>query len=196
VVVTVDTFEDDEPGDALRAALEPGERLIWSGRPPRGLMLRGSDAFAIPFSFVWCAFAVFWEWNVITRHAPVLFVLWGAPFIAVGLYLVAGRFAVDVWRRSRTVYGVTDRRVLILTRAGQRDLRSLGLAGVTEIGLHEGPSGRGTLTFGLDLFGTDRRLAIVGRPTNIGLPVFEGIEDAAQVLRTIRNAQKALAQGS
>jgi hypothetical protein len=192
----MNTFEDEGPGDALRAALEPGERLIWSGRPPRGFMLRGSDAFAIPFSLVWCAFTVNWEWSVITQNAPVFFVLWGVPFVAVGLYLIAGRFAVDAWRRSGTVYGVTDRRVLIITRARRRDLRSLALEGLTEIGLREGPSGRGTLTFGHDPFGGGRRFAIAGWSTNTGPPAFEGIEDPEQVLRMIRDAQTALARGS
>jgi hypothetical protein len=37
----------------LEPELLPGERLIWTGKPGKGLLLRSSDWFLIPFSFVW-----------------------------------------------------------------------------------------------------------------------------------------------
>lgn len=42
-----------EPYSALTPYLHPGERLLWAGRPKRGLLLRGEDAFLIPFSLIW-----------------------------------------------------------------------------------------------------------------------------------------------
>ena len=71
-------------------------------------MLRASDAFAIPFGLLWCGFAIFWEWSVVSGgRAPWFFELWGVPFVAVGLYLVFGRFIADAYQRGRTVYGIT-----------------------------------------------------------------------------------------
>ena len=90
--------------------LEAGERLHWSGRPGQGLRVRKADVFAIPFGLIWAGFAVFWEAGVVSSGAPLFMRLWGIPFLAIGAYLVAGRFITDAWTRRNTVYGVTDRR--------------------------------------------------------------------------------------
>jgi hypothetical protein len=104
---------------------------------------------------------------------------------------------VDAWRRRRTAYGVTNQRLLIVTQGLRRDVRSIALEGLTEIGLRHGASGEGTLTFGRDMVVGYRGFAIGGWQTNKALaPAFEGIEDTAQVLRLIRDAQRALGQTS
>jgi hypothetical protein len=185
---------DDSSAAALRELLEPGERLLWSGRPMLGLMLRASDAIAIPFSLLWCGFAVFWEWSVISiGSAPWFFELWGIPFVAVGFYFVFGRFVVDAYQRGRTFYGITDQRAVILIEGWRRTVRTLALEGLTEIDFAEGRGGRGTLTFGRDALGAYRGFALRGWPGGAGLaPRFDGIENASEVLRTIRKAQRAL----
>ena len=45
--------------DVVGRELASGERLLWSGRPPRGLQLRGIDLYLVPFGLCWTAFAVF-----------------------------------------------------------------------------------------------------------------------------------------
>lgn len=184
---------DDTSAAALRDLMEPGERLLWSGRPRRGLMLRASDVFIIPFSIFWCGFVIFWEWGVISSRAPWFFSLWGVPFIAVGLYFVFGRFLADAYERGRTSYAITDRRVLIAIKGFRRRLRTLTLEGLTEIDFAEGRGGRGTLTFGRDAIGYYGRWAFRGWPGSGELAArFDGIENPSEVLRIIRNAQRAL----
>lgn len=83
---------DGEPEDLIRGELGPGESLLWAGRPRQGLVFRAADAFLIPFSIMWGGFAIFWEAGVLAAGAPWFFVIWGIPFVMVGLYIMVGRF--------------------------------------------------------------------------------------------------------
>lgn len=103
--------------DPLRAELLPGERLFWTGRPDPRVLFTGADLFLVPFSVLWCGFAIFWFVSALKTAGPG-FASFGLLFVVVGLYFVAGRFLYKVHRKRRTVYGVTDRRVLIATGRG------------------------------------------------------------------------------
>ena len=155
-------------------------------------MLRAQDAFLIPFSLVWCGFAIFWEFAAVsTDKAPVFFDLWGLMFVCIGLYFVFGRFFADAATRAKTIYGLTDQRILIVSGWWSRNIRSLELMGLSEINISEKSDGRGTITFGPVGFNGGM---VRGWPGNnrTARPAFEGIPQAREVLKMIRDAQKAL----
>src|SRR5690349_16574111 len=106
-------MSDVVPELVLTPRLSSGERLLWSGQPRQGVFLRGSDALLIPFTLLWAGFACFWEYMVVRNPTPLLFRLWGIPFLMVGAYLVVGRFFLDAWTRRHTVYGLTSQRVIV-----------------------------------------------------------------------------------
>jgi hypothetical protein len=139
---------DTNPSLIISKELASGERLLWSGRPQQGVVFRSSDLFLIPFSLLWCGFAVFWEASVVARNAPLLFQLWGIPFVLVGLYMVFGRFMVEAYQRRKTVYGLTDQNVVIVSGLLTTDVRRLNLRTMSDISLDERTERRGTITFG------------------------------------------------
>ncbi len=180
----------------LQRELSGTERLLWWGRPIAGMRLRGSDAVGIPFSLMWGGFAVFWETMAIRSKAPFFFKLWGLPFVAVGLYLVAGRFLYDAWRRSRTAYALTNERVILLSGGVRPSVLSLRLATIPSLSLAEGRGGVGTLSFGGGA-GIGWALAGMqgwpGAGRQVG-PQFELLPDARSVYEAIQAAQRDAGQ--
>ncbi len=128
--------------------LDGGESLLWAAQPRQGIFLRGGDAFMIPFSLLWGGFAIFWETGVLNSNAPFFFALWGIPFVAVGVYIVIGRFAADAWIRSRTYYGVTDRRVIIHRRTFGLRTTSFDRDNLPTMAIDEYGNGRATIRLG------------------------------------------------
>jgi hypothetical protein len=151
------------------------------------------DVFLIPFSLYFLAFAVFWETSVLRiGRAPVLFDAMGGVFVLISLYIVFGRFIVDAWIRARTIYAVTDQRIIIVAGLVRQEVRSLYLEGLAEMNVSERRSGRGTITFG--------RATSPWWPSPWGFtgfnaampPAFEAIKNCRAVTTLIREAQRAL----
>jgi hypothetical protein len=69
--------------DLFTNRLLSGERILWSGKPGQGLLLTGADAYAIPFSLLWCGFFIFWMVGA-SRAAGSGPLLIGAFFLCFG----------------------------------------------------------------------------------------------------------------
>jgi len=96
----------------LRQHLDNNENLIWTGQPKTGVIFRSEDIFLIPFSVIWCGFAIFWFTTAISSGAPFFFSLFGLPFVIIGLFFVFGRFIIDAKQRENTIYGLTEERII------------------------------------------------------------------------------------
>jgi hypothetical protein len=174
--------------------LESGERLLWSGSPDSRRWICQQDAFLIPFSIVWGGFAIFWEATVLsssTARSGVLFPLWGVPFVLIGLYLLVGRFFVRRWVRARTLYAVTDRRVIVIAPSWARreSTTSVWLSSYPPIESRLASDGRGTLLIG-SLGPAQRRLGSEpawpgGHSMTANAVVLADIRDAAGAYATI-----------
>ena len=174
------------PEQVIAAQLGSGERLLWAGRPRQGIFLRPSDGYLIPFSLLWGGFAIYWEYGVITSESPFLYSIWGIPFVLIGLHIMLGRFFVDAQQRSKTYYGLTNQRVIIVHGLLSRAVKSLQLRTVSDISLDERADGRGTITFG----GADARSAAPGWPGADQAPTFDSIPQARDVFDRIWKAQR------
>jgi hypothetical protein len=179
----------DLPDAVLSTELSSGERLLWSGKPRGGIRLRSTDAIAIPFSIMWCGFAIVWETTVTISGAPLLFKLWGIPFVIVGLYIVVGRFFVDALVRKYTFYGVTSERALITTTLFGCRRRSIGLRTLGEIALSERSDESGTITFG-SVQPFSAGLWFPGSKKSV--PSFEMIDKVESVYSLIIDTQRKL----
>lgn len=187
----MDAFQSYQP---FQPYLFAGERILWSGQPKQGLAFSRSDLLAVPFSLMWGGFAIFWNYGVWTDFPNTgtaddwFFKLWGLPFLAVGLYLIVGRFFYDAWIRRHQLYAVTNQRVLILRGASKltsRDIQSLPMFELTE---HR--DGTGTIVFdsedvGYSWFGRSRGFG-AWTPSTSTTAQFFRIENPRGVYELIR----------
>lgn len=173
---------------AITQQLDHDERLLWSGAPGGGLRLRKSDFFTIPFSIMWGGFALFWEYTAVQHDAPLIFRLWGVPFVVIGLYMMVGRFYWDAHVRERTVYAVTDKRVIIVSGIWTRSVTSIALSGLRFITLVTRDDGSGDVVFapsaGAIPQGLDRR-NYQPQPAKL-----EFLSNPREVYDMIRSAQR------
>lgn len=144
------------PGDAqLRAQseLQAGESLCWTGvADPRRAALTAIPAalFGIPFA----GFALFWI-NAAYRGTHTLsksgnaftspfsfFPLFGLPFLLIGLAIVLAPLWAYLKGRN-TVYAVTNQRVMIISGASSRSVKSCTPPDIVSVEHRERPDGTG-----------------------------------------------------
>lgn len=125
--------------------VDTDEELLWTGQPKIGIVFSLGDIFLIPFSLLWCGFAIFW---VIMASSAGIFALFGIPFVIVSLFMVFGRFIHDAKVRANTAYGITKDRIIIKSGVFSKSIRSLNLKTLSDIEYSENPDGSGSINFG------------------------------------------------
>lgn len=179
--------------------IEPGETLRWAGQPDRGRMARMGTCpalFGIPFTLfalVWMGMAggigslIGHATQTVSPGSPFEFFpllgLLGVPFVLVGLGLMLSPLWLSL-KAARTVYAVTDRRVLLFEGSLWRGatVRSLGAAQVADRSRTQQADGSGDLIFNrltsvsYDSDG-DRRVSKVGF---YGIPDVKTVDDLIQ----------------
>lgn len=168
---------DERALRAMQAQVDPGERILWAGRPAQGVRLEASDAFFVPFGLLWGVFALLWEAVLILHDGPIWFHAVGIVSASFALHLVIGRLVAGAIRRARTVYALTDRRAILVEGRGR--VLSIDLRAPLPIELREGRWGRGTIQFTW--------------PGLRGLtpPGFVGIRDARAVYELLQDVRRA-----
>lgn len=162
-----------------------GEAILWRGKPGAGHLFTSSDILMIPFSILWCGFVLTWEYSVIANGAPLLFSLFGIPFVCIGLYITVGRFFWTAYIRKRTAYVVTT--VKIIRKRGRKvdmlDRKTLPTAHITTF-----TDGSGTIRFGQNDYYHRRNYQ--WNMWGEGQFTLENIPDVAQVHRLITGTER------
>jgi hypothetical protein len=138
------------------------EPVLWVGQPDAGLVFRSSLVIWL-FGIPWTGFTLMWEavaispflspWLISPESLPkaaktasLFMVLWGLPFVAIGLGMMAAPFWVHREARNQA-HAVTDRNIYSVTahRGGSRKIDKTDIAKITHIERIERPTGFGTL---------------------------------------------------
>lgn len=172
------------------------ERVLWEGKPNINVMFTGMDYFLVPFSLIWCTFAIFWEMGTLellpfsnNNEIPTFLPLFGIPFVLIGLYFVFGRFLYKRFKKKNTFYAITNKRVLIVTNLKNKSMQSKYINTINSINYSQKNNGMGTIRFGeFNLFAdmyenTGLVFFSLGKPT---LAFFD-IDDVQKIYRLINS---------
>jgi len=141
----------------------------------------------IPLSLLWGGIALYWEAGALGFIVKSgfagfdLFALWGIPFAVAGQYFIWGRFVFKRWDRLRTIYAVTNQR-LLTTKGG--NLQSVFLSQLPAINQSTRADGSGTLDFGAAQNGPGFWFS-----RRHGVTTFDDIQDVRNVYRLIAEAR-------
>ncbi|MDX9689057.1 MAG: hypothetical protein EOM37_06645 [Proteobacteria bacterium] len=186
-----------DPVMVVKEELERGEKLIWADQPVAGRLF----AMALPifvFAIPWTAFSLFWEAMAlgIWLHKPeqaaddmqkvlgIVFPLFGLPFVLIGFGMLSAPFVL-LARARKTVYAITDRRILIVTTGnkGRHKVESRALKDIRpELSRKENKDGAGSLFLG-SAFDMEQPFA-----PNMKLRGFEQVRHVREVEAKLRRA--------
>lgn len=166
--------------------LDPGERILWQGRPDQGLHVALTRLPLAVFGLFFAGFALFWM--IMASMAGGVFWMFGLIHFSVGLGLVGSSILGETLRRRATWYTLTDRRAFIATdlpwRA--RRLASYPIGPDTRLDVRDGPPA--TITFG-----REQRSGNKGRVYQVDVG-FERIAEGGKVMRLLRDVQAGYAR--
>jgi hypothetical protein len=198
------TGTDNASAMALQNEMAGGETLLWAGKPLQSVVFHSSDLYVIPFSLLWGGFAIFWEWGVTVysgsaaHPAPFFFELWGVPFVLLGQYMIWGRFLFAAWKKSRTYYGVTSKRVMVLSMGASRHLFEAYLRDLDSISITTSANGTGSIEFGPagqsspSAFFSSRRGGQMPLDIDLNRLAFLDIADVREVYQLIQSQRERL----
>lgn len=177
--------------EKLSFELEPGERVLWTGTPRRGLVFQPIDVLQVPISLV--ALYVLWtKAGLLDFHNPVEAIIGVALFTGV-MYAAVGRFFFDAYRRGRSAYALTSERMVIKELVFSNFVKSFPLNTITDTVLREGRGGFGSIVIGrryLPVGWQDTRLsATAGNPNGFAMiPDARHVYDLLEAARLTRPA--------
>jgi hypothetical protein len=180
--------------DALQKELRRGERVLWSGKQLRrfNYAALGIWLFAVP----WTGFALFWIYMAaggigLSPSDDVgligwLFPMFGLPFVAIGLAMMAGPFVL-YFSSGNTIFAVTDQRLLSIYVG--RKLRSESEDGerIGSLSRSEAQDGSGSLTIRLSDAGSAGKAKT--RP-QFKIGVVDNVRVAEDAVRQLKDRAK------
>jgi len=180
---------------AVQPELTSGESVLWAGQPNRRVVFHKDDVMLVPFSLFWGGFAIFWElgaagyWGSATwSGSSWLFgVLWGIPIVLIGQYLIWGRFFYAAWKKRRTHYAVTNRRVIVVQDGWKYQMASAYLDNLPTLTKERRTNGIGTLRFNqAESMWSGRRGWGAWDAMTVGsVPTFVDVDDVDYVYRLV-----------
>lgn len=159
----------------IHSCLEEDEYVLWRGKPGKKNTFSSRDRAVLPFALFWTAFALLLEGSVIMSGAPLMYCIFGAPFVLISVLLLYNSFPSGVFAKGKTLYVVTNKK-LIIKRDKDIEVYLPDELPPMKIELHK--NGNGTIIFSKETY--SRR-----RSTYYTCCMLEDLPDIAQAQNAI-----------
>ncbi len=166
--------------------LSSDEHVLWQGTPGKGVLLEKIDYFIIPFIIFWLIIPT--KVAIVSISMGRIFeALFSVPFFLVGLYLLVGRFIIKKKIMSKTLYTITDKRIIFIEN---KKITFIDRGKLPEVSLELLKDGWGTINFKSNLsffnnfFGYD--LLLIGS----AYPRMKNIENVQGVWKILNEHQQ------
>lgn len=178
-----------------------GEKVLWSGPPDPSVIFSPGDLFNSGLGLVFTVLSlvgILINLGVIHSYAPGeapsrIFSVVALPLLALGLYLLLFRYVVKHWRKKKTYYAVTSRRVIELYKGMSSSLSSIEIRQLLSVSIAVRSSGIGTIRFGAShpsaSIVENAGLEPILKAAPYGGITFYDIRDAEQVYRLVEQAK-------
>ena len=113
-----------EATEIINQSLQHEEILIWAGQPKKGLVFEAVDIFKTIFIVIFVGF-VFFALRLLSDISILLAIPIGVLFFPAALILGIGRFFIDAELRKKTFYGVTDQRIIVISKMYPKKVQSV-----------------------------------------------------------------------
>ena len=141
-----------DPDLTIKAELQPGEIVRWTGRPSF-LPVLWSQAFTICFGIAFAGLPTIiiadtwikWTNNEIEPTGGMIITAFVSLFMVVGVGITAGGL-LEAFGVRRTVYAVTNRRALIIKALLTHRVLAIAPSGMNAFEWHENRNGTGSIT--------------------------------------------------
>ncbi len=165
--------------------LSSDETLLWTGSPEPSRMVRPTWGSCI-FGVLWTAFTITiwalgfhsahlsgipseWTWNAFFSQ------LFPLVFVVIGLFMVLSP-AITYWMALKTVYAITDQRLLVIEQGIKRSTRSFERSAINVLESVERMDGSGDVTFSQSTYRDGDGDQQVRKEQFIGIPGARGVE--------------------
>jgi hypothetical protein len=168
-------------GSTFDSILLPGETVLWSGRPKRGIRFLPIDKSLSVFGLFFLAISLVF----VVPSLP-----WGLliPHFWIGVYFSFGRLPLDALVRSRTLYVVTQSRAISVRQWPLRKVTIVSLPSPTITTIN--PDNTTSVTFGITVPGpSTARNRVKGDPT------FVALEEPRKLLQIINQFSPKIVVG-
>ncbi len=167
----------------MKNAIGPNERVLWAGRPKQGLDIkdlrdsRNRDPLYIGvFCLLWGAGVA----SVRGKNASPFTLFAGPVVMAIGAWLFLGRYVMARRRRARTIYAITERRILIVQHDGSAGRIDFVLPSEWKWTVQAFANGEGTITFAPATKPSDGKVSRAPEFARI-----ENVQEVAELLKEV-----------
>ena len=134
--------------DVFSNRLLPYEKILWSGKPVRGVVFTPWDIFLLPFIVVWIGSVAIVAVIALSSYDDPFTAFIAMMMVVVVATVMWGRYWWDAWLRGKTQYALTEHRLLICRVGLFAAFKAVSINRFREAYLIEGKDGRGSIRIG------------------------------------------------